>query len=78
MAPRAHLRDFIYIKQPSAVGDRGRGGSTCQRPVIPVLRRVQLEDHEFEVSLYLHSKSRFKVGWGEGSKGRNSWLIGEV
>lgn len=61
MAPGDHLRGFIYVKHPSAVG-RGGGRSTCQWPMIPVLRRVQLEDHEVEVSLYLHSKSPVQRG----------------
>lgn len=78
MAPRDHLRGFIYVKHPSAVGGRGGGRSTCQWPMIPVLRRVQLEDHEFEVSLYLHSKSTIQSGGKKGSKGRYIWLIGEV
>lgn len=56
MPPRDHLRGFISIKQPSG-GGGGAAAGEQHMPVIPILRRLQLEHHEFEASLDLHSKS---------------------
>lgn len=57
MPPRDHLRGFISIKQPSGVCVGGAAAGEQHMPVIPILRRLQLEHHEFEASLDLHSKS---------------------
>lgn len=58
MPPRDHLRGFISIKQPSGVcGGGGAVAGEQHMPVIPILRRLQLEHHEFEASLDLHSRS---------------------